>query len=71
MDQQDWKFLDKQTRRLRPVPPPNFTIILMLLAIFVAGITTGAFLFSSARQPVENASDGKATLAFLLNGPHD
>jgi hypothetical protein len=69
MDQRDWEFLDKQTRWQRPAPPPTSTVILMLLAIFVAGITTGALLFSTGSQPVPTGKDGKAALAFLLNGP--
>jgi hypothetical protein len=71
MDQRDWEFLDKQTRWQRPAPPPTATIILMLLAIFVAGITTGALLFSTGSQPVPTGKDGKAALAFLLNGARD
>jgi hypothetical protein len=45
MDAREWEFLDKQTRRQRPVQPPTSTIILMLLVIFVAGLTTGALVF--------------------------
>jgi hypothetical protein len=71
MDARDREFLDKQTRRKRPVQSPTSTIILMLLVIFVAGLTTSALVFSSRNQPVPTGKDGKAALAFLSNGARD
>ena len=66
MDRRDWDLLNKQMRRLQPSPPP--IMVLMLAGIFVAGMTTGALLFTSGSPPVQTATDGKAALAFLLNG---
>ena len=68
MDRRDWDLLNKQMRRLQPSPPPNGIMVLMLAGIFVAGMTTGALLFTSGSPPVQTATDGKAALAFLLNG---
>lgn len=69
MDQRDWELLDKQMRRLQLAPPTNAIIVLMLVGVFITGVTTGALLFTSGGPAVQTASDGKAALAFLLNGP--
>ncbi len=45
---------------LQPTPPARGLNVLLL--VFLAGMTTGAFLFASAGQPVQTASEnGKAS----------
>jgi hypothetical protein len=41
----------------------------LLVGIFIFGVATGALLFTSGSPSVQTAGDGKAALAFLLNGP--
>jgi hypothetical protein len=70
MDRRDWELLDKQMRLLQPAAPaPSGMIVSMLVGIFIFGVATGALLFTSGSPSVQTAGDGKAALAFLLNGP--
>ena len=71
MDRRDWELLDKQMRLLQPAAPaPTGMIASMLwIGIFIFGVATGALLFTSGSPSVQTAGDGKAALAFLLNGP--
>jgi hypothetical protein len=67
MDRRDWELLDKQMRRLQPAPRRDSVMALMLVGVFLAGITSGAFLAASANQAAMQAAsgDGKTALAFL------
>jgi hypothetical protein len=67
MDRHDWELLDRQMSHLQPTPPaPRGLNTLVLVGSFLAGMTTGAFLFASAGQPVQTASEnGKAAVAFI------
>jgi hypothetical protein len=70
MDRRDWELLDKQMRLLQPAAPaPSGMVVSMLVGIFIFGVATGALLFTSGSPSVQTAGDGKAALAFLLNGP--
>jgi hypothetical protein len=70
MDRRDWELLDKQMRLLQPAArAPSGMIVSMLVGIFIFGVATGALLFTSGGPSVQTAGDGKAALAFLLNGP--
>jgi len=64
MDRRDWELLDTQMSHLQPAPRgPN---ALVLVALFLAGMTAGALFFAGAGQPVHTASEnGKTALAFL------
>jgi len=69
MDRRDQELLDTQIKRFQP---PSRRDGLMILGVFLAGMTAGGFLFAAYRgQPtVQTASsdDGKTALAFFLNG---
>ena len=55
MEQRDWELLDKQMRGLSP--PRNDTImVLMLAAVFFAGMTLGGLLFPRQGEPMQIAS---------------
>jgi hypothetical protein len=61
MDRRDRELLDRQMRRLRPTPPAHGLNALVLVGLFLAGMTAGAFLFAGAGQPVQQ----KTALAFF------
>ncbi len=64
MDRHDWELLNRQMSHLQPTPPARGLNVLLL--VFLAGMTTGAFLFASAGQPVQTASEnGKTAMAFI------
>jgi hypothetical protein len=67
MDRRDWELLDKQMRRLQPAPRRDSVMALMLVGVFLAGITSGAYLAAPGNQaPMQAASgDGDTALAFL------
>jgi hypothetical protein len=44
MDQRDQELLDKQMRRLTPPPRSEGTIVLAIMAVFIAGMTLGGYL---------------------------
>jgi len=65
MDQRDWELLDRQSCLQ---PTPRGLDALVLVALFLAGMTAGAFLFAGAGQPVQTASEnGKTALAFIYS----
>ena len=64
MNQRDWELLDKQMRRLQPAPRRDSGMALMFVGVFLAGITSGAFLAASGNQEAASG-DGKTALAFL------
>jgi hypothetical protein len=53
MDRRDQELLDKQLRRVQPVRANDGTMILAIVAVFLAGVTLGGFLFS-AYWPLQN-----------------
>jgi hypothetical protein len=62
MDRRDWELLDRQMSRLQPTP--RGLNALAFVALFLAGMTAGAFLFAGAG--VQTASEnGKTALAFF------
>ena len=64
MDRRDWELLDRQMSRLQPTP--RGLNALAFVALFLAGMTAGAFLFAGAGQPVQTASEnGKVAMAFI------
>jgi len=64
MHRHDWELLDRQMRHLQPTP--RGLDALVFVALFLAGMMAGAFLFAGAGQPVQTASEnGKTALAFF------
>jgi hypothetical protein len=66
MDQRDQELLNKQLRGLSP-PRNDGVMILMVVAVFFAGMTLGGILF--AREKSMRIASNEATAAiFLPNG---
>jgi NhaP-type Na+/H+ or K+/H+ antiporter len=69
MDRHDEELLDKQVRRIAPPPPNNGLTLLAIVAVFLAGLTFGGFLFMPKRESIRTASNNAtSTLSFFLNG---
>ena len=56
MDAHDWEFLNKQMRG-RGLPRSSGTIVLTVVATFLASITVGGILFSHRSEPTRTASN--------------
>jgi len=70
MDRHDRELLDRQMSHLQPTPPaPRGLNTLVLVGSFLTGMTTGAFLFASAGQPVQTASEnGNSSMVLKTHG---
>jgi hypothetical protein len=62
MDRRDQKFLDKQMRRTVPPAPNHGVAALVLLTVFLAGMTAGGYLYAYANpeRPTRLASSAAA-----------
>ena len=60
----------KQLIRFELSPRRDGPLMLAIVGVFLAGMTAGGFIFAYESQPSMQAasSNGKATLAFFLNG---
>src|SRR5262249_11943945 len=68
MNRRDQEPLARQMRRFQPPERRGGVIMLVLVAVFVAGMTVGG-IFSFASQHVQQPSgDGRTALAFFLGG---
>jgi hypothetical protein len=56
MDAHDWEFLNKQMRG-PSLPRSGGTIVLTVVATFLAGITVGGILFAHRSEPTRTASN--------------
>jgi hypothetical protein len=56
MDQRDRELLDKQLQRFGPPPRSTGTMILALVAVFLAGVTLGTVMFAYRAEPTRIAS---------------
>jgi hypothetical protein len=64
MDRRDQDLLDKQMRRLAPMPRNDGAMILALVAVFLAGMTLGAAMFAHKSQPTRfTSNDAMAELS--------
>ncbi len=59
-DRRDQELLDKQLRRFTPNPRSDGTLILALVAAFLAGVTVGAFAFAYKVDPTRMAATATA-----------
>jgi hypothetical protein len=59
-DRRDQELLDKQLRRFSPNPRSDGTLILALVAAFLAGMTVGAFAFAYKVDPTSITSTATA-----------
>ncbi|MGO9698460.1 MAG: hypothetical protein ACLPX7_04260 [Xanthobacteraceae bacterium] len=55
IDRRDQELLNKQLRRFSPAPRTGGTMILALVAVFLAGMTAGAFSFGYKGEPMRMA----------------
>jgi hypothetical protein len=60
MDRRDQELLDKQLRRVTPAPRNDGTMILAIVAVFVAGMTLGGYLAANHSAPMQVAADDTA-----------
>ena len=67
MDRRDRELLDRQLTHLQPESRREGLLLLILAAVFFAGLAAGGLLF--ANSPTQTAADEVRTaLAFLMNG---
>ncbi len=59
-DRRDQELLDKQLRRFNPNPRSDGTLMLALVAAFLAGMTVGAFAFAYKVDPTGITSTATA-----------
>jgi hypothetical protein len=52
MNKRDQEFLDKQLRRTVPPAPNRGVLTLMLVAVFLAGMTAGGYLYAFTKPLV-------------------
>ncbi len=57
MDRRDQELLDKQLGRIAPTPRRDGVIVLVMLAVFVAGLTFGDLLARPAKPPAQVAAN--------------
>jgi hypothetical protein len=70
MNRRDRRLLQRQTSHILPPPRDNGVVMIALVGVFIAGLTTGGLLFAFRDSPLTpTASDeGRTALAFFLNG---
>ena len=68
MDQRDQELLDKQLRGFNPPPRNDWIIMLVVLAVFFAGVTLGGFLTAYKSEPMQLASNAATPSIFIPNG---
>lgn len=69
MDRHDEELLDRQVRRIAPPSANTRVMMAAIVAIFLAGMTLGGFLFAPKKEPMRTASnDATSTLSFFLSG---
>ncbi len=63
MDQRDQEFLSKQLRHLPPSPGGGPTVMLGMVAIFLAGVTLGALMFDY-KAPTQSAERTRTAMSW-------
>ena len=61
MDRRDQQLLNK---RFQPFPRRDGVMIIVLVGVFLAGLTAGSFIFTSQPPAQTTSSDGKTALGF-------
>jgi hypothetical protein len=67
MDQRGQELLDKQLRGFNPPPRNDRIIMLVVLAVFFAGMTLGGFLTAYKSEPMQIASNDATPMISLSN----
>jgi hypothetical protein len=68
MNRRDRKLLDRQMRRFQPLPHPVGLMMLIVAGAFLVGMIAGSLILPSQQREQAASTDGRTTLAFLLNG---
>jgi hypothetical protein len=68
MNRRDQELLARQMKRFQSPPPRASVIILVMVGVFLAGMTVGSLLLQIQPTVQKAAGDGKTALAFFLNG---
>jgi hypothetical protein len=70
MNRRDRELLDRQMSRIQIPPRRDGVLILAMVGVFIAGLTSGGLLFTFVKTPSTTTAsdDGTTALAFLLNG---
>ena len=70
MNRHDRELLDRQMSRFQLSPRRDGVLILAMVGVFIAGLTSGGLLFTFVNTPSTTTAsdDGTTALAFLLNG---
>jgi len=63
MDRRDQEFLSKQLRHLPPSPRSEGTMILAIVAVFLAGITVGALMFDYQATATQAAARTRTAMS--------
>jgi hypothetical protein len=63
MDQHDQEFLSKQLRQLPPSSRGGPTVMLAMVAIFLAGVTIGALMFDY-KAPTESGERTRTAMSW-------
>jgi hypothetical protein len=63
MDRRDQEFLSKQLRHLPPSPRGEGSVILFIVAVFLAGVTVGALMFDYQAPPTQAAARTRTAMA--------
>jgi len=70
MDWRDRELLEQQLRRINPPPRNTGTLTLAGVALFLAGMTVGSFLFAYKTHPTRTAANEPAhTLSLSRAAP--
>ena len=67
MDRRDQEFLSKQLRHLPPSPRSDGSMILVIVAVFLAGMTVGTLMFDYQALPTQGA--GRTRTAMSVPAP--
>jgi hypothetical protein len=68
MNERDQELLDKQLQRINPRRRSEGVMVMAILAVFLAGMTFGGFLFAYKSQPMRVASYDVTAAVSVANG---
>jgi hypothetical protein len=68
MNRRDQELLSRQMSRFQPPAPGGSMLMLVLVIVFLAGMTVGNVLSLASHHGQQPSDDGRTALAFLLSG---
>ena len=69
MDRHDQEFLSKQLRHMPPSPRSDGTMILAVVAVFLAGMTVGALMSAYNKAPMQTAERTRTAMSVPAHSP--